>query len=172
MLCGVLCAMIVHRDARVRAESDAGTLRLARTPFRVRGDDVAHAFAVFGSDGLTSGAVYFPTGVRLPPARATSLSIAISEEHTAVLDRARDTFVELASGGRWLVRWFPRMGPGGVISIRFRASWVRGGAGEWRQWIHRVAEPFPGADPHCAQLLGEDDLARPGIEHLVPACVQ
>ncbi len=86
---------------------------------------MSHAFEVFGSDGRTSGAVNFPAGVGLPRSRATVLSIALSEEHAAVLARAREAFAGLTPGGRWLIRWFPRMGTGGVVSIRFGASWVR-----------------------------------------------
>lgn len=170
ILCGVLFATMLHRDARVRANSDAGSLRLVRTMIHVRGDNVAHAFEVLGPDRRTSGAVYFPAGVRLTRARATMLSIALYEEHSAVLERAREEFAGLTSGGRWLIRWFPHMGTGGVISVRFRASWVRGGAGAWRQWIRRVSEPLP--DQDCAQLLGEDDLALPGIERLAPMCIR
>jgi hypothetical protein len=170
ILCGVLFTTMLHRDARVRADSDAGSLRIVRTVIHVRGDNVAHAFEVLGPDRRTSGAVYFPAAVRLTRARATTLSITLYEEHSAVLERAREEFAGLTSGGRWLIRWFPRMGTGGVVSVRFRASWVRGGAGAWRQWIRRVSDPPPGQG--CVQFSGEDDLALPGIEHLAPVCIR
>lgn len=166
----LLVAFVISNGAP-HAHAERSTLRIARTPVRARGENIASALEVYGPDRQIVGAVYLPPGVRWPRSAIPSLSIVLTEEHIALSNRVRAQFPELTSGGRWLIRWFPRVErPGVPTSIRFQAAWVRGGQREWRQWTRRTSEPL--GDQSCAQLVGEDELATAGVERLDPLCVR